>query len=582
MPFDSSSRRVLDEAFSLQDRGHFDKAIVEFDRMIAMSDAALDGQKCETIAQALHGRSETLVMAGRFDEASVAADEVIRRFGDSEEPLYWAIAAGAWLTKVRALIETKRFADALDMVRQVRARYGRERREVFDVLARATMLEACALADDGRVPEALTKFDGLLRDLRGREGEASERLEVLAARDKDRILIDAGRYDDAVRLMDELVARRRGCSSRKTRLELARTMRIHASRLATAMASDTVASAYRQLWSVFAQDDDLSVRQLVARALVARAEDLFDAHPRDALAYAHQVVDWYGGERDPALRGSVAGARALMVADTMQQAGGLAAADAFLAEFGREQDAQAIERVAFVRHLRAERLFDLDRLAEALHAYQDIVARYVDSSSAELRGRAMSALLWQMRVHCVQRASARIEEPLREMGSLLARAEARHERYHDAGMMVESAWLLMSFDRWDRCLELCALLEESLEPAIERRELRVEAEILLMKGRALAYLGRLEEATLVMEAFQERGDIALAVIDHVEATRLVPSATPGRAFFFLETARVETLAKSGRLVEARQALIDLRRHDNGEDPAINALLDDLAEMLSDN
>ena len=136
-------------------RGDFAKAAEAF------NNAARSGDASPTrIAKALFSKGAALGMAEKPDEALTVYDEVVNRFGDSEEPSICEWVARALFNKGLALDKTGRPGEALLLYDEVINRFGDPEKPAFSKqFAMALVGKGIVLGRTERHDEALTLFD---------------------------------------------------------------------------------------------------------------------------------------------------------------------------------------------------------------------------------------------------------------------------------------------------------------------------------------------------------------------------------------------------------------------------------------
>jgi tetratricopeptide (TPR) repeat protein len=160
------------------------------------------------VALAISHRALQFAEAGRTDEALRAADDTVLRFGNNPDPNCLELAALALGLRAVLLTQVGRLDDALGAALEVVHRFGDRAEQPFQIsVARALAQVALIHVHAGRVEEGLRTADEVVR----RFGQRDEltgmgfvaRVQVLRAF----VLASSGRVDDALRAADEVVRR---------------------------------------------------------------------------------------------------------------------------------------------------------------------------------------------------------------------------------------------------------------------------------------------------------------------------------------------------------------------------------------
>lgn len=217
-------------------------------------------------------------------------------------------------------------------------------------------------------------------------------------------------------------------------------------------------------------------------------------------------------------------------------------------------DESAEEEIAYTMLNRADALQNLDRLAEAVAQWDDVIRRYGrthESASAILQDRVARALFWKgLNLLWLERWL----ESLAAFEELIAREQALPDRSRRLLMYARSNRGMALEGLGDEAGAAAAYAEaiSALRPDEDQEVLRVGQETMIDQGRILARLGRTEEALDIFDA--------LISLPEPAAPRAVADAYLRKAYWLAH----------GREFEAAIAVADaaVQRFASSDDPAI--------------
>jgi tetratricopeptide (TPR) repeat protein len=241
-------------------KGNYVEAAKAYDRAAQSSDATQI-----QVAESLFNKSSILLKDDRSDEALAALDEVVARFGESEE-----LALREWVAK-------------------------------------ALVNKSAALNMAGRPDEALVACDavearfGMSTELALREAVAR------ALVNKGTTLNNAGHPDEALAAYEAVEARFGGATELVLREQVTKALFSKGVALNKAERTDEALAAYDAVEARFGMSTELALREAVARALVNKGVALGKAgRTGEELAAYDAVVARFGGAAELVLREQVA------------------------------------------------------------------------------------------------------------------------------------------------------------------------------------------------------------------------------------------------------------------------------------
>ncbi len=205
---DAATQAVAGLAWAerLREEGHPEDAIVALDTVISQLGKArgLDAYA----ALSLIARADCLADTGRGVEALATADDVVRRFGERDDPMLLAAVALAQIGQADHLASLGRIDEALLVTDEVVRRLGeRTELELEQAVAYALLSRASNLTRARRLDEALRTTEEIVR----RFGEHTESHLVLAVAGalvmQFALFAHTGRAVEALRTADSVVCR---------------------------------------------------------------------------------------------------------------------------------------------------------------------------------------------------------------------------------------------------------------------------------------------------------------------------------------------------------------------------------------
>ena len=380
----------------------------------------------EWVAKALVNKGVALHTLQRPDDAVAACDEVMDRFGTSEMPILQEAVARALVNKGFAFNALQRQDDALAAFDEVVRRFGTsETPDLQESVAQALVGKGIAFDALQRQDDALAAFDEVVRRFGTSETPDLQESVAQALVGKG-IAFDAlQRQDDALAAFDEVVRRFGTSKTPDLQESVARALVNKGVALHTLQRPDDAVAACDEVMDRFGTSEMPILQKAVARALV-RKGFAFNAlqRPGDALAAFDEVVRRFGTSETPDLQESVAQAlvRKGIAFDALQrQDDALAAFDEVVRRFGTSETPDLQESVAQALVRKGFAFNALQRPGDALAAFDEVVRRFGTSETPDLQESVAQALVGKgIAFDALQRqddALAAFDEVVRRFGT---------------------------------------------------------------------------------------------------------------------------------------------------------------------
>ena len=203
-----AARKIFGKAVALKNQNRLEDALVAFDEIVRrFGDSEIPMVSC-LVALALSGKGYVLDDLDRLEDALTAYDEVVHRFAESHVPDLLSLVAMVLVSKGITLGRLDRPEDALAAYDEVVRRFGdSEMPALLKSVARALVRKGIALGRLDRPEDALAAYDEVVR--RFGDSEMPALLESVAEALVSRgfTLGRLNRTEDAVATFDEVVHR---------------------------------------------------------------------------------------------------------------------------------------------------------------------------------------------------------------------------------------------------------------------------------------------------------------------------------------------------------------------------------------
>ncbi len=199
---------LLIKGIVLRDSGDYEASVVACDDVLRRFGDADEPKLHEFVASALVSKGITLGMSGDYEAAAAADDDVLRRFGDADGPKLRELVAKALVNKGVELEKSGDYEAAVVAFDDALRRFGdAEEPALRELVALALVNKGIALRESGNYEAAVVAFDNVLR----RFGDADEpklrELVAMALVNKGNTLGKSGDYEAAVAACDDVLRR---------------------------------------------------------------------------------------------------------------------------------------------------------------------------------------------------------------------------------------------------------------------------------------------------------------------------------------------------------------------------------------
>ena len=415
--------------------------------------------------------------------------------------------------------------------------------------ARELLGKALALAESGRLQEAVAAWDEVDRRFGASEKAADREQVSLALVNKGKALGRQGRAEEASAVWDDVVRRFGVGDGEGHPLAVATALASKGGMLGNLNRHMEALAAWNEVARRYGKSPAPELQTPVANALLGRAVAL-DAlnRPREALRTCDEMLERFGKTGSPAHHAELAVAmvvrgHALIALNRVDEA--IDAWSAVVERFGRSDSPRVLEQVASAHANIGTGLFRSGRLEEALAAFDEVVRSYKASDAPILRetvarsfvnrGNLLTALKreaealtsWEEAIRCFE-AGGLPDVAAPYCNALMNRAAA----LHNAGRSEEGLQL------WAEVVERFG--------ADDRPELfTAVAQAQTNRGALLEQLGRYEEALAVWQHVED----CFGTSDLPERVALVAGAFQHRCADLFELGRTEeALATCDRAV----------------------------------
>ncbi len=222
----------------------------------------------EYVAKALFNKSITLDEQGRHEDEIAVYDEIIARFKNSKKPKLLKYVASALLSKSMALDELERHDDVMAIYDYIISRFGKcKETSLLEIVASALFNKGLLLDEIERFNEAIAIYD----DIVSRFGKSEETalLEYVASAllSKSKTWDELGRHDDEIAIYNDIVSRF-GKSEETALLEyVAKALSNKAITLAEIGRRDDGIAICDEIIARFGKSKNLDILNTVVRAL---------------------------------------------------------------------------------------------------------------------------------------------------------------------------------------------------------------------------------------------------------------------------------------------------------------------------
>ena len=364
-----------------------DDAIAVYDDLIARFGSATELPLREPVASALYNKGVALGLLGRNADEIAVYDDLLARFGSATElPVREQIAKALYNKGVR-LGALGRNADEIAVYDDLLARFGSATElPVREQIAKALYNRGVRLGALGRNADEIAVYDDLLRWLGPLTARTRFSRKIsFAQRDGSRrrvftrprsatelplreqvamALVNKGgalgalsRYDDAIAVFDDLLARFGSATELRLREQVAKALFNKAFALGALGRNDNAIAVYDDLFARFGSATELPLREPSAMALVNKGVALgaLSRHD-DAIAVFDDLLARFGSATELRLREPVAIAlynKGVALHALGRANDAILVCDDILARFGAATESALLEQVDKARRLRS-------------------------------------------------------------------------------------------------------------------------------------------------------------------------------------------------------------------------------------
>ncbi len=255
--------------------------------------------------------------------------------------------------------------------------------------ARELLRKALALAESGRLQEAVAAWDEVDRRFGASDASADREQVSLALVNKGKALGRMGRAEEASAAWDDVVRRFGAGDGEDHPLAVARALASKGGMLGNLDRHKEALAAWEELARRFGKSPAPELQTLVTNALLGMAIALNTLNrPREALETCDEMLERFGKSGSPALCGELAAAmvvrgHALIALDRVDEA--ISAWGAVVERFGKSDSLRIVEKAASALANIGTALFQSGRLEEALTAFDGVVQSYKGNDAPILR-----------------------------------------------------------------------------------------------------------------------------------------------------------------------------------------------------
>lgn len=323
-------------------------------------------------AKALHGQGYCLVQLDQPQEALNRYNQILGRFGESQEPGMLKRIVAALLNRGMVLVSLERVDEAIASFDEVMSRSADATDPTFrEKVAEALFTKGVALGEKGADSEALAAYDEILRRFNDATEPILRKWVASALFNKGNLFRRAGKREEAVAQYDEVIRR-------------------------------------------FGEGNDPSLREQVVMALVNKGHVLGQEKElaEQAVATAEEVIHRAGDSTDPLFREAVAkalvnkGAALTQMGDIPRT---ISAHDELIQRFGEAPEPEVREWVARAYLEKGMCLGKLGDTPGEIACYDEILRRFADSTEPAVQE---SLAMARYNRACVQALAGSIDEAL--------------------------------------------------------------------------------------------------------------------------------------------------------------------------
>ena len=469
------------EALESEDQYRTEEALAIHDEVVGRFGGSENPAFLEPVAKALCLKGAALGRLNRSEEALAAYDEVVGRFGASENPALLEPVAKALYSKGLTLWRLNRLEEELGPYDEVVGRFGAsENPALLELAAKALYSKGITLGRLNRSEEELGAYDEVVGRFGVSENPALLEPVAKALYSKGLTLGTLNRSEEELGAYDEVVGRF-GVSENPALLEpVARALYSKGLTLGTLNRSEEALAAYDEVMSRFGTSENPALLEPVARALYFKGLTLGTLNrSEEALAAYDEVMSRFSASENPGLLELVAQAlyfKGFALGRLNRSEEALVAYDEVVGRFGASENPALLEPVAQALYSKGLTLGTLNRSEEALAAYDEVVGQFGTSENPALLEPVAEALYFKAltlkTLNRLEEALAIHEEVVRRFGT----SETSDCRSWAESALVDKASIELMLQRYEAAIETAG---RALDPRqTESRDRRFQAHLI--------------------------------------------------------------------------------------------------------
>jgi tetratricopeptide (TPR) repeat protein len=289
---------LLYKALDLVEAGHFTDGIATLDQLIRSFGESDEPLVQQWLAMALFSKGIPLGALGQFEDEIAVYDDVIARFGKSYHPALQEPVAMAMVNKGVRLGMLGRIEDAISVYDDVILRFGKINSPTLnDSVAKALVNKGVSLGELGRVEDGIAVYDEVIARFSKSKELALQEAVVKALFNKGVRLGMLGRIEDAISVYDDVILRFGESEDPTLREPVAMSLINKGLTLSMLGRTEDEISVYDKLIVRFGGSDEPAIQEQVANALIHISKYLFwtVGQPQEAEAGIRTLM-----QRDPA------------------------------------------------------------------------------------------------------------------------------------------------------------------------------------------------------------------------------------------------------------------------------------------
>ena len=388
----------IGEALRLEDQNRTEEALAVYDEVVRRFGTSENPALLERVATALFFKGITLGTMNRPEEKLAVYDEVVHRFGTSENPALLEPLAKALVNKGVTLGTMNRPKEELAVYDEVVHRFGTsENPALLEPLAKALFFKGVTLGTMNRPEEALAAYDEVVHRFGTSENPALLEPLAKALFFKGVTLGTMNRPEEELAVYDEVV-HRFGTSENPALLEpLAKALFFKGITLGTMNRPEEALAVYDEVVHRFGTSENPALLEPLAKALISKGVTLGTMNrPEEDLAVYDEVVHRFGTSENPALLEPLAKAlisKGVTLGTMNRPEEALAVYDEVVHRFGTSENPALLERVATALFFKGVTLGTMNRPEEELAVYDEVVHRFGTSENPALLEPLAKALV---------------------------------------------------------------------------------------------------------------------------------------------------------------------------------------------